>query len=65
MPFTKKATTDAVETLHRKFYEGNPKRLKEFEECRANDAIARRIYALRTKAGLSQAQLVNSPWRKS
>ncbi|HEX4133327.1 MAG TPA: XRE family transcriptional regulator [Bryobacteraceae bacterium] len=57
MPLTRKATTDAVEILHRKFYKDNPKRLKELEECRANDEIVRRIYALRTKAGLTQAQL--------
>jgi hypothetical protein len=65
MPLTKKATTDAVEILHRKFYQDNPKRLKELDECRANDEIARRIYALRTKASLTQTQLANNPWQKS
>jgi DNA-binding XRE family transcriptional regulator len=53
----RKATTDATEILHRKFYAGDLGRLKSLAECRANDEIARRIQALRTKAGLTQAQL--------
>ncbi len=57
MPKTRRATTDAVEILHRQFYEGNPKKLRSLAECRANDEIARKIQALRTKAGLTQAQL--------
>ncbi len=57
MPRTRKATTDAVEILHREFYEGNPEKLKSLAACRANDEIARKIRALRTKAGLTQAQL--------
>jgi DNA-binding XRE family transcriptional regulator len=57
MPLKKKATNDALEILHRTFYEGNPERLKSLAECRANDEIARKIQALRTKAGLTQAQL--------
>jgi len=57
MPVTRKATTDAVEILHRRFYKGNPERLKALAECRANDEIARKIRTLRTKAGLTQAQL--------
>jgi ribosome-binding protein aMBF1 (putative translation factor) len=50
-------TTDAVEILHRRFYEGKPERLESLEETRANEEIARKIQALRTKAGLTQAQL--------
>ena len=57
MALNRRATTDAVEILHRKFYEGNPDKLKSLAECRANDEIARKIQALRTKAGLTQAQL--------
>lgn len=53
----RKPTTDAVEILHRLFYEGKPERLKALEEARANEEIARRIRELRTKAGLTQAQL--------
>lgn len=50
-------TTDAVEILHRRYYEGRPQRIKQLEEARANDEIARRIYELRTKAGLTQKEL--------
>src|ERR1039457_63016 len=57
MPVTRRATTDAVEILHREFYKGDPEKLKSLAECRANDEIARKIQALRTKAGLTQAQL--------
>jgi DNA-binding XRE family transcriptional regulator len=57
MPATRKATTDAVEILHRQFYEGHPEKLKSLADCRANDEIARKIRTLRTKARLTQAQL--------
>jgi DNA-binding XRE family transcriptional regulator len=53
----KKLTTDAVEILHRRYYEGKPKRLASLEEERANAEIARKIYELRTKAGLTQREL--------
>src|SRR5947207_2162384 len=49
--------TDAVEILHRRTYQGRPERLKALEETRANEEIARKIYALRTQAGFTQAQL--------
>ena len=54
---TKKKTSDAVEILHRRFYEGKPGRMAEMEQMRADDAVARKIYDLRTKAGLSQREL--------
>ena len=57
MPINQRATTSAVKILNRKFYEGNPDKLKSLAECRANAEIARKIQALRTKAGLTQAQL--------
>ncbi|TAJ29438.1 MAG: helix-turn-helix domain-containing protein [Nitrospirae bacterium] len=50
-------TTDAVEILRRRHYEGKPERLAALEEARANDNIARKITALRTEAGLTQRQL--------
>ncbi len=53
----RKPTTDAVEILHRRYYAGRPQRLVALEEERANAEIARRIYALREKAGLTQQQL--------
>ena len=49
-------TTDAVEIIHRRYY-GGPERLAGLEEARLNAAIARDIYELRTKAGLTQKQL--------
>jgi ribosome-binding protein aMBF1 (putative translation factor) len=57
MPKKRKPTTDAVEILHRRYYEGRPDRIAALEEARANDEVARKIYDLRTKAGLSQRQL--------
>ena len=52
-----KPVIEAVEILHRRFYEGKPARLKSLEEARANEAIARKIHELRTSAGLTQTQL--------
>lgn len=58
MPKTKRSrTTDAVEILHRRYYEGKPDRLAGLEESRADDAVARKIAALREEAGISQRQL--------
>ena len=56
MPKRRK-TTDAVEILHRRYYEGKPERLAALEEARANDEVARKINALRRDAGLSQREL--------
>ena len=53
----RRATTDAVEILHRRYYKGKPERLAGLERARANDQVARKIAALRTHAGLSQRQL--------
>ena len=53
----RKVTSDAVEILHRRYYEGHPKRLAELEAARASAAIARTVYELRTKARLSQDEL--------
>ena len=53
----RKPTTDAVEILHRRYYEGHPERLASLEEEQANLDIACKIYDLRTKAGLTQRQL--------
>ena len=48
-----KSTTDAIETIYRRLYQGDPERVKGLEEARANDAIARTIFNLRTKAAES------------
>jgi ribosome-binding protein aMBF1 (putative translation factor) len=53
----RKPTSDAIEILHRRYYEGRPDRLAQLEESRANDEIARKIWNLRTNAGLSQREL--------
>ncbi len=53
----KKKTADVLTTLHRRYYAGKPERLAALEEARANDSVARKIVALREKAGLSQRQL--------
>ena len=53
----RQSTTDAVEILHRRYFAGKPKMLALLEEERANAEIARKIYELRTKAGLSQRAL--------
>lgn len=53
----RKPTTDALEILHRRYYEGKPQRLAELEEARANAEVAQKIYELREKAGLTQDEL--------
>ncbi len=53
----RKRTSDAVEILHRRYYEGHPERLASLEEERANLDIACKIYDLRNKAGLTQKEL--------
>ena len=57
MAKTLKATSDAVEILHRRFYESKPARLKNLEEARANEEIACKIQELRAAAALTQTQL--------
>ncbi len=53
----KKKTTDAVDILHRRYFEGQPQHLAELEEARASAKVARQIYDLRTQAGLTQREL--------
>lgn len=50
-------TSDAIEIMHRRYYEGKPERIAALEEARANDEVARKILQLRTQAGLSQREL--------
>jgi len=57
MPKKHPPTTDAIETLHRRYYEGKPDRIADLEEARANDEVARKIYQLRSQSGLSQREL--------
>ena len=53
----KRKTKDAVDILHKRLYDGKPKRQAELEEARASAELSRRLYALRTDAGLTQAEL--------
>ena len=53
----RKPTTDAIEIIHRRYYEGRPQRIAELAEAEANDTVARKIYGLRKGGGLTQQQL--------
>jgi DNA-binding XRE family transcriptional regulator len=57
MPRKRKPTSDAIEIMHRRYYEGRPDRVAALEEARADNEVARKIHQLRTGAGLSQRQL--------
>ena len=57
---TPKPTSDAMEILRRRFYEGKPARLKNLEEARANEEIARRIQELRAAAAPPKLNLPSS-----
>ncbi len=52
----RKATTNAVEILQRRYFEGKPERMRDLEEARAEDEVARKIYNLRMDAGMSQRE---------
>jgi DNA-binding XRE family transcriptional regulator len=53
----RRKTRDAVQIFHRRFYDGKPDMLAGLAEARASAAIAREVYALREKAGLTQREL--------
>jgi DNA-binding XRE family transcriptional regulator len=50
-------TTDAVTILYNLYYKDNPDALKSLEQERTNARIARELYNLRAKNGLTQKQL--------
>jgi ribosome-binding protein aMBF1 (putative translation factor) len=52
-----KPTTDAVQILQRRYVENDPEMARLVAEELANLQIARKIYELRMKAGLSQRAL--------
>ncbi len=56
-PSGRKRTTDGLKIIDRMFYDGKPKRQAELEQAFADDEVARKIYDLRTKAGLTQREL--------
>jgi len=53
----KRRTSDAIEIFHQTFVKGDPKRLEAIEKEKKRLEIAEQIYAIRTKAKLSQQQL--------
>jgi DNA-binding XRE family transcriptional regulator len=57
MASKKKGTSNASDIIHRRYYKGKPRRLAELENARASADVARKIYRLRTDAGLTQKQL--------
>ena len=52
-----KPVTNALEILHARFYAGKPAKIRDLEDARANEEIARNILQLRTAAGLTQSRL--------
>lgn len=53
----RKATTDAVEILHKTFIKNDPNRLASIQEERDRLDIAGQVFGLRRQAGLSQVEL--------
>src|SRR3954471_12038374 len=52
-----KQTEDAVDILHRRFFEGKPEMLALLEQERVNTEVAQKVHDLRTAAGLTQQEL--------
>lgn len=50
-------TDDAVEILHHRYVKDDPEALAELEKIQADNDVAKKIYDLRTKSGLSQRAL--------
>ena len=53
----RRMTSDGLEILDRRYFEGRPERLRALADARLNAQIAQEIYALRRRAGLTQKQL--------
>ncbi len=51
--------SNASKFLYNRYIAGDPKREAEYEEVVLNAEIARTIYTLRTKAGLTQQELAS------
>ncbi len=56
-PVKNRPTSDAIEILHRRYYEGRPDRVTGLAEAEANDTVARKIHQLRKRARLTQQEL--------
>ena len=52
-----RTTSDGLAILDRRHFKSRPARLRALAEATLNAQIAQEIYALRTKAGLTQKQL--------
>lgn len=52
-----KKTDDVVEILYHRYVEDDPEILAEMEKIQADNDVARKIYNIRTKAGISQRAL--------
>lgn len=50
-------TDNAVEILHRRYVKDDAEKLADLAAIRVDNEVARKIYELRTKAGLSQREL--------
>jgi DNA-binding XRE family transcriptional regulator len=54
---SKNTTTDGLEILYKRYFEGHPERIAALREEEANLDVAIKIYELRKKAGLTQKEL--------
>ena len=52
-----RTTSDGLAILDRRHFHGRPERLRALADANLNAQIAQEIYALRTRAGLTQKQL--------
>lgn len=57
MATKRKKTSDAIDILRKRYYDGKPDRAASLEEELLHARIAQMIYDLRTSAGLTQKQL--------
>ena len=53
----RRRTTDAIQILHNRYVKNDSEMARMVDEERANMEIARKVYDLRAKAGLSQRAL--------
>ena len=53
----KKKTADAIAIIRHRYHKNKPERLASLEQERVNARIARDLYTLRAKSGLTQKQL--------
>jgi len=53
----RRKTSDALEILHHRYYRNNPERQASLEAERQNASIARALFQLRIRSGLTQGEL--------